>query len=126
MLAVAATKHHDELLADFQQYYHLPLPDLSQDATASELERAAILCAQLPEDSRLNKALNPSHEWSIEANLLRLIEYEMHLMLWGMSDSKRRGDPPKPIPTPAEEKAKASLIEVAESVELAVAEAFNL
>lgn len=126
MLAVAAEKHHDELLADFQQYYQLPLPDLSSDAAASDLERAAILCAQLPSDSRVNKAMNPSFEWSIEANLLRLIEYELHLLLWGMSDSKTRGEAPRPIPTPSEQKAKAALVEVAESVELAVAEAFNL
>ena len=120
---MALEGHRDELLADFQQYYHLPLP-LADDEI--DVERASILAAQLPHDSRTRRAIDPAREWSVEAHFLRLVEYEMRMLLWGMSDPKKRGEKPQPILSPAEEQDKAALVEAAEAVEGAVAAAFNI
>lgn len=84
------------------------------------------MCAQLPQDSRTRRAIDPASEWGVEAQFLRLIEYELRVLIYGMSDPKKRGDLPSPILTPAEEKDKAALVEAAEAVEGAVAAAFNL
>ena len=50
----------------------------------------------------------------------------MRMLLWGMSDPKKRGEKPQPILSPAEEQDKAALVEAAEAVEGAVAAAFNI
>lgn len=118
----------DELIADFQQYYGLNLTTmgLDGDEVTRDVAYAATLAAQLPAASRLAKAQNASNKWTTGEYFLRLIEYELRVLLWGMSDPKRRGDKPSPIMSPAELVEKQELIEHAEAVESAVAAAFDL
>ena len=48
------------------------------------------------------KAKNPDFELDYSARLLRQIELNQRREMWGNSDSKKRGRPPEPIPTPKE------------------------
>lgn len=122
---MALERHPDELVADFQQHYGIRLRDV--DALPdSERAWVALLAAQLPRGSRVASAMDERAEWSDETYLLRAIEYEMRLLLWGMSDPKRRGEKPQPIMSLAEQREKERLVKHAEAVESAVAAAFNI
>lgn len=99
---------------------------LDGETLSSDIEYAATLAAQLPATSRLAKAQNPSNEWTSDTYFLRLIEYEMRILLWGLSDERKRGEKPAAIMSPAELLEKQDLMEQAEAVEQAVASAFNL
>lgn len=58
----AIRSHHDELEADFQQYYRLELDKYAHEA----LLRSARLFSQLPISSRTMSALNPAKDWDWE------------------------------------------------------------
>lgn len=96
------------------------------DDITPEVEYAAVLVTQLPASSRIARAQNPDNAWSIGEQFLRLIEYELRLLLWGMSDEKKRGEKPAAVMTPAEKDKKQDLIAQAEAVERAVAAAFDI
>ena len=62
--------------------------------------RAAILCAQLPPSSRIARAENPDAAWGVEAQFLRLVEYDIRCVLYALS--KKGATKPEPIPMPSE------------------------
>ncbi len=99
---------------------------LDGDELTRDVAYAATLATQLPAASRLARAQNAGNEWTTAEYFLRLIDYELRILLWGMSDPKKRGDKPSPIMSPAELTEKRELIENAEAVESAVAAAFDL
>ena len=127
-LAAAWADFKDELTADFQQYYGLNLWGfgLDGDQLTERIHYAATLCAQLPETSRLARKQNAGNEWGVEAHFLRLLEYELRLLLWGLSDEKKRGDKPSAVLSPSEREQKQDLVAKTEAIESAVAAAFNL
>ncbi len=127
-LAVAWAESKDEVSADFQQFYGLNLWSfgLDGDQLTERVHYAAALCAQLPETSRLARKQDASNEWGVEAHFLRLLEYELRLLLWGLSDEKKRGEKPSAVLTPSERAQKQDLVAKAEAIESAVAAAFNL
>ena len=127
MLAECFTNHPDELLADFQQYYGIDLWALGLDGndTTREVVRAAILAAQLPEDSRTVRAIAGT-TWSTSDYLLRNIEHAARIILWRDSDPKKRGEFPEPIPAPNETRKAETDAERAKKLARLVAEAFNM
>lgn len=96
-LGSALATHRGELRADFQRYYGLRLDELPAMGSIA----AAELAENLPPESALRRAVSPSLQWGEEGYLLSLIEYELRLLMWSMSDPKRRGSRPEPIETPA-------------------------
>lgn len=97
-LGAALASHRGALRADFQRFYGLGLGELPRMGAVA----AAELAENLPQDSALKRAMNPSLQWGEEGYLLSLIEYELRLLMWSMSDQKRRGSKPEPIETPAD------------------------
>ena len=67
-------------------------------ASDEEAMRAASLCTQLPDGSRVLCALDPDHAWTVTDFLLRQIEYDLRRAFW---DGK--GDEPVPITAPGDE-----------------------
>lgn len=115
-LAYSYVRHYDELYADFQSYYGLNLDDFSDDlsgtATSRGVLRAAILCEQLPRDSRTKRALSPALAWSDESYLLSRIEYTLRVIAWMFSEDGSNGvNRPEPIDTPATIAARTSSAE---------------
>lgn len=127
MLAECYVNHPDELLADFQQYYGIDLWALGLDGndTTRETKRAAILAAQLPEDSRTIRAIAGT-TWSTSDYLLRNIEHAARIILWRDSDPKKRGEFPAPIPAPNETRKAETDAERAKNLARLVAEAFDM
>lgn len=116
MLAYGYTKHFDELYADFQSYYGLDLYDFDEDLSGTETTRsvlrAAILCAQLPKDSRTKRATSPALAWSDEAYLLARCEYMLRVIAWMFSEDGSKGtNRPEPMKTPAEIAAATEQVE---------------
>ena len=127
MLAECYVRHPDELLADFQQYYGLDLwaLGLDGDETTRDVRRAAILAAQLPEDSRIVRAVAGT-TWSTSDYMLRNIEHATRIMLWRDSDPKKRGEFPTPILAPNETRKAETDAERAAKMARLVAEAFDM
>ena len=93
---------HDELEADFQEFYGLNLEELGKSLS---LRHAAILAAHLPPKSRCRSVADPNAVWSEEMYALVNIEYEMRLLLWMQSQSKKNHTPmPEPVDPPAKAK----------------------
>lgn len=103
----------DQATADFQQYYGLNLWQMGldghEDGEMSEVYRAAVLLAQLPPQSRLVCEEYPDATWSIEAQLQRLIEFDLRSILYALGDGKCKK--PKPIELPSEQKATDEMID---------------
>lgn len=97
MLIRYLTEYHDELEADFQQFYGLDLNDLGRSLS---VRHAAVLAAQLPITSRCCIAQEPDLAWSTDTWLLRRIDHGLSLLLWSMS--KHKGQKPQPVNTPGE------------------------
>lgn len=126
-----AREYPDELLADFQQYYHLNLWELGLDAdtevTTAEVRRASILAAQLPRDSRVKVAIAPaaSHDWKVL--LLREIEHNQRLWQWAHTkEAKHKETAPQPITLPGEEEAYESAVEQNQRTASDIAQRFGL
>lgn len=103
----------DQATADFQQYYGLNLWQMGLDGNEadefSEAYRAAVLLAQLPPQSRLVCEEYPDATWSIEAQLQRLIEFDLRAILYALGDGKC--EKPRPIELPSEQKATDKMID---------------
>lgn len=97
-LGAALASHRGALRADFQRYYGLRLEELPAMGALA----AAELAENLPPESALMRAVSPSLQWGEEGYLLSLIEYELRLLVWIMTDPKKRGARPQPIETPAD------------------------
>lgn len=115
-LAYSYSKHFDELYADFQSYYGLDLYDFVDDLSGTETTktvlRAAILCEQLPRDSRSKRAISPALSWSDESYLLARCEYMLRVIAWMFSEDGSKGNNrPEPIATPADIAANTHKVE---------------
>lgn len=60
-------------------------------------EDVAALAVQLPEGCRWRVAFDPDAWWTGERILVAGLLNNLRQLMWGMSDSKRRGAPPKPL-----------------------------
>lgn len=107
-LAFAYQSHQDELLADFQQFYHLNIWDfgLDGDETTPDVLRAAILAYQLPKDSRTWTAIVPALAHDESRQILRRIEYNQRAYAWAQADKKKRGPEPEPMTLSGEDELK--------------------
>lgn len=94
---------HDELEADFQQFYGLDLERLGADFSVSH---ASVLAAQLPSESRCMMREVPELEWSPEMYMLSAIEHGVRVLAWVQANQgKRRTAFPKPIEPPSKREA---------------------
>lgn len=102
MLAHLLRAHPAELRADFQRYYGLNIDGMGVDYS---LFHAADLAAMLPQDSRCGIAEDPANEWTLDRQLLALIEYYEHSWVWAHTkDAKRKANRPKlRVPQPKRE-----------------------
>lgn len=89
---VAAFGHEDALRADLQRYYGIDL----DHAMAGEHSagHVAALVAFLPSDANLRRAADGDAAWTLEATLMASILNSLNLLIWAMSDQRKRG--PKP------------------------------
>jgi len=95
-----------ELRADFQQYYNLNIDGMGRDYTVFH---AAELSAYLPQDSRCFKAIHPINEWTLEKQLLALIEYRLHWWCWAHTeDGQNKRNYPKCLIPNSEQERKAT------------------
>lgn|GEM_PF-797497 len=129
MLAVALARHHDELYADFREYYGIDLWDMDVfgEEHTRDVDRASILAAQLPGSSRLKRAASPLAGVTTTDALLREIEYNQRIWLYANSeDAKRKVNIPEPIRFDGEEELKESIEEREASRSAYVAAALGL
>lgn len=83
------------------QYYHLNVKTLRQDAINPK--DAAVLCAQLPQDSRIFRALDPDNAYGYTQYLLRSIEYSARVLTWQQTEDGVKGrNQPEPSLLPSE------------------------
>ena len=88
-------KHPDALRADLQRFYGVDIDRaMKGDHTAGHI---AALAANLPNDACVHVAENPDSAWTLELILLADVRNHLSALIWGMSDSKKRGSPPKRI-----------------------------
>lgn len=92
VLAGLLRDHPSELRADFQQTYNLNLDSMGEEYT---FLHAADLTTQLPSNSRTFVALNPDNLWTLEAQLLAIIEFRIHVIEYRLRRGK--GEKPKPL-----------------------------
>lgn len=129
MLALALSKHHDAIYADFQQYYGVDLwtLDIFRDEYTVDVKRASILAAQLPREARLHVEIDPRARISLEDELLRRIEFNQRLWHYSNTeDAKKKINEPSPLPFPGEEEAREKAAEKAANTSKYVAEQFGL
>lgn len=87
-------------MADFQQYYGVPLP---LEGDVPDLPRMALLWEQLPADSRTARRQAPALEWDVGEYLLWNIEFELRQLMWSLTYDKRHPRPqPRPLLTPGQ------------------------
>lgn len=98
-------EYHDELVADFRQYYNLPYDRIGE---VFSYEEAAILAAQLPQTSRVMRAIDPDVAYTEETTLLRNIEYALRVLVWQNTRNGKSGiDKPEPVKMPSERREKS-------------------
>lgn len=95
LLAVMWAEHHDALLADMYQYYHIDIRGL--DHGDPDLELLCVLASQLPRGARIWEAMEKD-AWSIESCILNDISYSLKMWLYSMTPESRHGiNKPTPI-----------------------------
>lgn len=108
-LATVEDEYPDQLRADFQQYYGINLDGMGMDYSHAH---AASLMVQLPQTSRVAKALNPDNEWSDAEYLLAAIEYDLRVLIWQKTkDGQKNRNRPKPTETPHDVAEKRRRVE---------------
>lgn len=75
--------HPGELRADFQQFYGLNIDDMGDGYSVLH---AADLAAHLPRDGRTYVAENPDNAWTLQNQVLALIEFRLHWWNWAHTD----------------------------------------
>lgn len=104
MLATVLEQYPDELRADFQQFYSLNLEGMGRTYTTFH---AASLLTQLPEGSRVARALDPDAAWTMDRQLLAVIANDLNWLVWSQTKDGQKGRrKPKPIGPKGEQKAK--------------------
>ena len=75
-----------ELVADFQQWYGIDIfeLDLHTEELTRDVERAAILAAQLPGASRTRRKANPLNSVDVKEQLLRRIDTDLQAIACGL------------------------------------------
>lgn len=118
----------DELLADFQQFYHLDVGGmgLGSDETHAQVLRAAALARQLPRECRVRRALAPAASHSPELRMLRQMELNQRLWHWAHAKESERGDEPQPILLDGEAELHEAEVEEQRRTAADVAAAFGL
>lgn len=101
-------KYREDLIADFQEVYHLNIFELSLDDAPNDeqAERAYALIAGLPRTSRVIQKEYPEATWSNTEHILRLIEYDIRAVNWS-----GKGKKPEPIELPYQTKQVDAQIE---------------
>lgn len=98
------SRHPDELLADFQQYYGIDLWPVCQGYDPRNPDRTAALAWQLPSDGRVWKAVSPTGAYGPDVMLLRQLELDVRSFQWSFTeDAKDKSTAPEPITLPGEE-----------------------
>ena len=107
LLARLVRLHPGELRADFQQFYGLNLDGMG---STYSVHHAAELAGQLPQDSRCYTAEHPINEWTLDKQLLALIEYRLHWLCWAKTEDgrKMRNYPKCLIPSEEQERCATS------------------
>lgn len=90
---------------------------LDGDEGAPEVHRAAALLSQLPPKARVVVAEDPDAAWSAEAQLLRLVDYDLRAIIYQLASGK--GPKPEPVDLPS---AQADLARAADGAEAAQAQ----
>lgn len=93
---------------------------LESDDDAEGVARAAALVAQLPDESRLCRGDDPDRTWGPEAHMLRLIEYDLRVLIYAMG--RRKGQRPKPIDLPSDARRRRHAADTAEAAKCEVDE----
>ena len=88
MLATVLEQYPDELRADFQQFYSLNLEGMGRTYTTFH---AASLLTQLPEGSRVARALNPDAAWTMDRQLLAVIANDLNWLVWSQTKDGQKG-----------------------------------
>lgn len=119
----------DELLADFQEVYHLNLWSYDlEGADADEVPRIAALASQLSPMSRTMKKLHPDNH-TLEVQLLRQIELNQRSYAWSQTKDAQNGNTatqPQPMMLPGEEQAHEEAVKREEKVAASVAASLGL
>ncbi len=98
MLAGLLADHPSELKADFQRYYGLNLDGMGSDYTFAH---AADLAANLPRESCVMRAKDPTLIWGDVEYMLRSIEFSLRVLRWQNTEDGHAGrNKPQPLPTP--------------------------
>lgn len=110
---MAANEYQDELLADFQQTYHLDLWGIDwnalDDGSAAHL---AALAYQLPRDSRTKSAIAPAAAYGIDVLLLREIEHNQRMWHWANTEeAKNKETAPERMTLPGEDEMHQAMVE---------------
>ena len=79
--------------ADLQRFYGIDW-DRREEHTP---EHIASLVAHLPQDSAIHRAYDEDAQWTLDRVLLATIANSLNMLMWGMSDSKKRGPRPDMI-----------------------------
>lgn len=88
------------MVADFQQFYGVPLP-LGGDIP--DLPRFAALWSELPRESRTARRMNPDAAWDDATAFLRLIEYHLRALIAAQARACGSDVPEQaPLPSPGE------------------------
>lgn len=110
---MATNEYQDELLADFQQTYHLDLWGINwnalDDGSAAHL---AALAYQLPKDSRTKSAIAPAAAYGIDVLLLREIEHNQRMWHWANTEeAKNKETAPERMTLPGEDEMHQAMVE---------------
>lgn len=125
-MAVAA--HPYELLADFQEVYHIDLWGIPWDRIDEDVvAHLAALAWQLAPSSRTRSATDEAGSHGYDVLLLRRMEHELHVLLWSMSEQAKNKDTrPDPIWLPGEDERHEKIVEKAEHEALRLADRLGL
>lgn len=98
LLVVVASRHGDELTADFQRLYGIP-----NWRTLSPLRAAALCGAMVPQsESWVHRAMNPDWRWHDPTVALMAAQTDyLALLVWMNSkDGQKNRNRPHPVPRP--------------------------
>lgn len=95
VLVTAWRTYPNELRADLQRYYGIDIDHAMKGEHSAEHIAALVSC--LPSDAALCIAVKPDAAWTREAVILAELRNMFASYIYGMSDKRKRGNPPKPI-----------------------------
>ena len=67
------------------------------------VDDAAVLCAQLPQDSRVFRVLDPDSVMTYKVQAVRSMEHSLRVLVWqNTKDGIKGRNEPEPMPLPSE------------------------